>query len=207
MSLFHKTLILGIFLFVIFDSKSIAQQSDSLQADTLIQLQPIDENPAQPLRFEQDEKYGYKDAKGTVIIEAVYDKASPFADGLARVGIDGKFGFIDHTGATVVPLMYQRVLPFHEGVAVVQLDGAFGLINREGGIILRPIFDQVASASEGLVLVKHQGKAGFFDLKGTNVIPLQYSDAWPFVMGKARVQQQSGWIYIDKEGNCIADCE
>jgi len=67
---------------------------------------------AQPptVYFREGLKYGFKDAKGKIIIPAIYDAAGDFSEGLARVNLgftmssNGKWGFIDTTGKLVIPI-------------------------------------------------------------------------------------------------------
>ncbi len=71
-------------------------------------------------------KYGYADAKGTIIIKPQFDKAENFSEGLAAVmtkeGYTEKWGFIDATGKMVIPATY-RLKPgrFSEGLAAVRV--------------------------------------------------------------------------------------
>jgi hypothetical protein len=39
-------------------------------------------------------KYGYINSKGEMIIDAEFDDAQPFHDGMARVQLQGKWGYI-----------------------------------------------------------------------------------------------------------------
>ena len=80
--------------------------------------------------------WGYKDKKGKVRIEAKYDDANIFREGLASVRLGdyktGKYGFIDKTGKIVIPLKYQYAGSFSEGLAAVSLNGKFGFVDKTG---------------------------------------------------------------------------
>ncbi|MGB8194533.1 MAG: WG repeat-containing protein [Chitinophagaceae bacterium] len=72
-------------------------------------------------------KYGLVDRSGKVVVQAKYDYASDFSDGLALVGKqDGimRYGFIDKKGKLVIPLRYLRDRPqsFSNGLAGVYPD-------------------------------------------------------------------------------------
>jgi hypothetical protein len=41
-----------------------------------------------------DARWGYVDVMGRLVIEALYDNARPFSEGLAAVERDGKWGYI-----------------------------------------------------------------------------------------------------------------
>jgi WG containing repeat len=53
-------------------------------------------------------KYGYKEADGKLKIEARFDNAYEFFEGLAAVRIDGKWGFIDDKGKQVIPTKFEN---------------------------------------------------------------------------------------------------
>lgn len=96
-------------------------------------------------------KWGYKDAKGNVVIAAKYEfEAHPFSNGVAVVrnsGLKG-YGVIDATGREIVPPQYTYAFDFVNGMAKVCKDGT----------------DVYGS----------NGKWGFIDTKGNVVIPLKY---------------------------------
>lgn len=62
------------------------------------------------VRYKSFNKYGYRDLKGNVAIKAIYDKASHFRHGLARVGKKSsrsqpaKYGVINPAGKAVISL-------------------------------------------------------------------------------------------------------
>jgi predicted DNA-binding antitoxin AbrB/MazE fold protein len=81
--------------------------------------------------FYENNKYGYADKTGKVIIEAKYDagvlykenkkvvfSAGSFSEGLAGVNINDKYGFIDKTGKVVIEPKFNSVGDF-EGLASV----------------------------------------------------------------------------------------
>ena len=47
---------------------------------------------------EVNDKWGYIDTKGNIVIPAVYDDAYSFSQGLAAVKVNGKWGYIDTKG-------------------------------------------------------------------------------------------------------------
>ena len=69
--------------------------------------------------FEQNEKWGFINAKGEVVIKPQFDKVQPFSEGLALIKVDLKNGFIDATGKFVIEPQYYNAFSFSEGVAAV----------------------------------------------------------------------------------------
>ncbi|EAK9856530.1 WG repeat-containing protein [Campylobacter lari] len=60
-------------------------------------------------------KYGFIDKQGNLVIEAKYDNAWGFSEGLARVELNGKYGFVDKQGNLVIETEYDVVLDLVEG--------------------------------------------------------------------------------------------
>lgn len=97
-----------------------------------------------PRLFKQDDKYGFKDITGAVVIEATYADAQRFSEGLAAVNIGGKkvpfrpfihggkWGYIDSKGTLVIPASFDSAGPFCEGLALVTGLGHFRYIDRSG---------------------------------------------------------------------------
>ena len=60
-----------------------------------------------------------------LVIEAKFDEAAQFAEGLAAVRVGGKYGYIDKSGQTVIAPQFDFANPFSEGVAAA---GAAGVV-------------------------------------------------------------------------------
>ena len=151
--------------------------------------------------FKENGKYGYK-VLGTneIFIQAKYDSAYSFREGLASVKLDGKYGYIDKIGKEIIPLKYDLVESFSEGLARVKLDGKWEFIDKTGKEIAPLKYDYVDSFSEGLAWVKLDGKYGFIDKTGKEVIPLKYDDTYSFSEGLASVKLDGKYRFIDKTG-------
>lgn len=57
----------------------------------------------------KENKYGYIDKKGKVIIPAIYEYAYPFVNGMAYVELNGKSGFINKKGKEIIPIKYNQL--------------------------------------------------------------------------------------------------
>ncbi len=72
-----------------------------------------------------DERFGFRDASGKLVVPHDYDWAHEFSEGRAAVCKDEKWGFIDTTGKLVVALKYKDVFDdYCNGLALVEI--AFG---------------------------------------------------------------------------------
>lgn len=78
------------------------------------------------VRFVENQKYGYKDSAGRVVIKAQYFDAGDFSDGLAcvRKGKSSPWGYIDTSGRLAIPARFRQARAFNQGLAAVLVDTA-----------------------------------------------------------------------------------
>lgn len=126
-----------------------------------------------------DEKWGFINKKGELVVDAIYDEACSFSEGLAAVRTGSfdcpSWGFIDKAGKVAIPLQYCYANSFEDGLAFVA-NGSF--LERKGGYI---------------------------DRTGKVVIPFEYNMGRPFEEGRAVVRKDDLYGYIDKTGKQITD--
>ena len=77
-----------------------------------------------------NDKWGYIDKTGNVVVSFKYDQAWNFSEELAMVRINYKWGFIDKTGKEVIPLMYDYAWNFSGGLARVMYNEEQGFIDK-----------------------------------------------------------------------------
>ena len=150
---------------------------------------------------ELNDKFGFIDTTGRVIIPFKYASADDFFEGLARVQLNGKCGFIDKAGREVIPCKYNEAYSFSEGLARVRLNRKWGCIDKTGREVIPFKYDWVWNFSNGLAPVKLNDRWGFIDKTGREVIPCEYDYVFNFSGRLARAQLNDKWGYIDKQGN------
>jgi hypothetical protein len=170
--------------------------------------------------FEKGGLWGYRTARGEIVIEPRYATAGKFSrQGIAPVADDRGWSYIDRAGkALIKPFLFDNGPdPFREALARFTDRGKFGFFDRRGAVIIPPKFDFArpfsggrAAVCEGCTKVYHGehwnmqgGKWGFIDRTGTVVIPLHFEDAEGFEHGKARVKLEGAWVTIGRNGAMI----
>ena len=111
---------------------------------------PVDNGPDPFIeglaRYREREKIGFFDVRGCVTIEARFDWAMPFSDGLAAVcngcmlvkheehgRIEGgRWGYVDRNGKLVIPLKFDSASGFEAGRANVESGTEAYSIDRTG---------------------------------------------------------------------------
>ena len=131
-----------------------------------------------PMPFPRKGKYGYKDKVGEWLIDAQFDYAGEFSEGLAVVGL-GKFpatkwGYINLRGQVVIPAQFDGAHDFSEGLAAVSIGGKLGYVDRTGQLVVPPKFDEAQKFSGGRARVRIIKEGyGYIDRTGAFVVPLQ----------------------------------
>jgi hypothetical protein len=153
--------------------------------------------------FEKEEKWGYKDSRGRVVIEPRYVVAQEFLPGgIAAVADEKEWSYIDTKGNVVIkPFLFDNGPDyFREGLARFKSADQFGFFDQTGRKVIAAQFDFAAPFSEGLAAVCKAGKWGFIDKKGRIVIPLRFEQVGDFKRGRAPVKLGGQLQSIDKRG-------
>jgi hypothetical protein len=142
-------------------------------------------------RFIRNDRFGYIDRTGKIIIPARFDRAENFSEGLATVKVGDKYGCIDTTGKLVIPATFSFIYRFKNGLAVVNTDEReqkYGYIDRTGKLVIPARFEEAREFSEGLAAVRIDRKFGYINSQGKVVIAFQFDEAAEFKHGFAKVR-------------------
>jgi hypothetical protein len=82
-----------------------------------------------------DNKVGYIDTSGKVVIAPEFHNAGSFSDSLAFARKDGLFGYIDNSGEFVIQPQFDLARDFSEGFAVVFINQKLSYIDKHGNKI------------------------------------------------------------------------
>jgi len=119
----------------------------------------------QPGRFpvKVNEKWGFIDLSGKMIIPAVYDKVMKFYEGFGAAQIGDKWGFLNPEGEMVIEARFEKVFSFSEGLAAVKIGGKWGYIDNTGKMVIEPRFAYTWGFGEGLAYVSIDEPSRYID--------------------------------------------
>lgn len=114
-----------------------------------------------------NEKCGYINKSGAVVIAPQYNRANDFSGGLAAVHVGrleygfgggedkqaGEWGYIDRAGNIRISLQFHDALDFAEGLAAVKIGAKWGYIDASGKVIIPPRFEWARSFAGGLAYI------------------------------------------------------
>ncbi len=157
-------------------------------------------------------KWGYIDSTGTFVIEAKYDQAEDFAEGLALVKSDSQQYFINRKGETVIQFKPDEKIEirgsFNSGLALCYCSGSesnkgYVYIDKQGK---KKIFlpdsgsyqerYEARGFSEGFAIVKNKDLCGYIDTDGKWLVKPTFKNAWAFQNGMAIIL----YLNTDKVG-------
>ena len=171
---------------------------------------------------ELNEKCGYIDSSGRVVISFQYDRTEEFRNGFAPICLRGdSWGFVDKTGKEVIPCKYDEVHHFFDGRAFICEKGntLFGYIDEKGKKVVSCLHNLLWDGcglyshhdfSEGFAIVCNAHpfayQCGYIDKDGVPITPLKYHCAKPFNEGLGAVRSKEGWGFVDKTGVEVIPC-
>lgn len=159
----------------------------------------------------ENEKTGYINSSGEIVIKPRFANGYDFSEGLAAVREDGLFGYINTSGNFVLKPKYDHATNFVNGVAVVFEDGVKKLIDKKGNVLLNGGFKDVSYTYNNLLIISTAGyKDGLFSpATGKFLIDTVYSDINYYPEGIAVVYVKgasgstNGASLIDLNGNIL----
>ena len=163
----------------------------------------------------QNNKYGYVNRKGQVVLNFKYDTANHFSDRMALVSINGEYGFIESNGFRKIGFNdnnYSLFKDFSEGVAPFKTPkGLWGYLDKKGQVVIQAAYQDAFSFSDGYGLVETlEGNRvkvyEFLDELGRKLVGGPFLSAFSFSEGVACVEPNKsplGCIYIDTDGKQI----
>lgn len=160
----------------------------------------------------EDEKYGYVDTKGNVVIEPKYDRTHGFKHGMAIVAInsekDGEtttsWSVIDKKGNVVISLkkgMEPKLIGDDE-VIVTYDEERFGLMNKKGEMTKLPSkIKDIASFDKNFIVFEQDDAYGVMDRELQTIIRPKYEYIQILPDNKFLCRREEKVEVIDKDSN------
>lgn len=160
----------------------------------------------------KNNKWGYIDWYGNLVINTIYDDAYAFSDeGIARVRRGKEHYYIDKSGNQLFSVD-STITGFNHNRAAVVIKGVKCLINKKGEKICDLDYDMIYPfCDDNMATVVKNGKAMKIDTMGNIVLVTDYEFIGDFIRGIAIIQKSEGfwggkkWGYIDITGKEIVE--
>ena len=152
--------------------------------------------------FKQNDKWGYLDVNGKVVVTPAYDDCKDFSNGVAAVNVEGRWGFIDATGRVIIRPSFEDCRDFENNHAIVKQNGKWGVIDKNGKSVAGFIFDNISDFSNGFAYANNGTIPYFIKQNGqAQKLSREYTYG-KFSEGLAPVKEKKSgkWGYIDSKG-------
>ncbi len=145
----------------------------------------------------KNDKEGYINLKGEVIVPVIYDYVDYFYDGMAEINKGRLCGYVNEKGKVVVAPQYSKVDPFkRNNLTMVQSNGKYGFINREGYRAIYPVYDDASDFYKGKSMVTRNNTKYIIDKKENIILSQDYEDISIPSEGLIGVKRNGKWGFI-----------
>lgn len=139
-----------------------------------VQIQPRTEDRFEIRVQDFNDKYGFIDYNGKIIVDFKYDYCeSVFIDGMCVVGRDFGYTVIDKKGNELMPLVPDRLSYYHGTFAATNESGSY-ILDKNGNLLFKGDYDEVHTTAEGIAEVMKDKKHGLVDFDGNILLPPIY---------------------------------
>lgn len=165
------------------------------------------------------DRYGYFDQNGELVIEPQFLDAGDFNCGTAPVMLrtilrNPVWTYIDIDGNPITDQLFQQAFTMNDCIARAKMNNEWVIVNSDGRITqlaeasyLRDFSDGLASANRGGEINTFGqvsgGNWGFIDANGEWVIPPMYGEAGRFSDELAPVRKDGLWGYINRYNETV----
>lgn len=154
-------------------------------------------------------KYGVRDSKGKICIDAKYEEIIPSTDMHVNAfwaRENQKWMLLDVRGGPLSSIQFEEIRQLYEGKAVVKFSGKWGCINARGEWILPPKYDFTdTQVREGVLAYQAHGKWGYVQMDGTILCNPVFDAASGFSGGVAVVQKGDKCAVIKRDMSYLTD--
>jgi hypothetical protein len=153
------------------------------------------------IRLMRNDKYGFKNLNGEIVIDPVYDLVLLFNDGYSMAEKNGRSGFINRNGHAVIPFEYDSAGVFSEGLAAVMQDEKWGCIDKDAGIVIPFEFDGLGEFYNGEIQFLREGKWGLMNKDMQVIVEAKYDYISHFNDGILEFVFNNKKGVLDRSGN------
>jgi hypothetical protein len=164
-----------------------------------------DNMTTQLYKIRENNKFGFMNTAGEVVIEPQYYKVEDYYNGFSIATFNNKPVPLDNLGRLLMKHLFNFVGKFEERKARARLVSKWGYIDERGSLVIDVQFDQAENFSEGLAAVKVEGFWGFINHEGDYAITPRFFSAGHFKHGLAPVRFTEDGLFgfVDKEGRTV----
>lgn len=149
--------------------------------------------------FSQNERWGFKDKNGNVIVEPIYKKLIRLGDSSWIVqNKRNKFGLIDNCGNVIVPIKYNHADRLVTKFAKFGNTYDYGVYDEYGNTIVEPKFSKIDILYGKMFLTYKNYKYGIVGFDGKTILENEFEDIYMPKPNVMRIKYQGRWIELEQ---------
>ena len=149
--------------------------------------------------FSQNERWGFKDKNGNIIVEPIYKKLIRLGDSswIAQ-NKRNKFGLIDNCGNVIVPIKYNHADRLVTKFAKFGNTYDYGVYDEYGNTIVEPKFSKIDILYGKMFLTYKNYKYGIVGFDGKTILENEFEDIYMPKPNVMRIKYQGRWIELEQ---------
>lgn len=161
----------------------------------------------------KDNRFGFTDLDGNVVIEPQYLQAGSYNEGCAPVlvSIDSFFSactFIDTLGNMLFPPKFQNLQPFTCGHALVRLYERWGMIDHSGRMVMPTVFEQMTTLfGDTLFFAGDDDGMALYNSTFKPLTKAVYTNVGALSDGRIPVCRDGKYGFLDTRGHEVIPCK
>lgn len=149
--------------------------------------------------FSQNERWGFKDKNGNIIVEPIYKKLIRLGDSSWIVqNKRNKFGLIDNCGNVIVPIKYNHADRLVTKFAKLGNTYDYGVYDEYGNTIVEPKFSKIDILYGKMFLTYKNYKYGIVGFDGKTILENEFEDIYMPKPNVMRIKYQGRWIELEQ---------
>ncbi|RAI12035.1 MAG: hypothetical protein DK841_05805 [Candidatus Melainabacteria bacterium] len=149
--------------------------------------------------FSQNERWGFKDKNGNIIVEPIYKKLIRLGDSSWIVqNKRNKFGLIDNCGNVIVPIKYNHADRLVTKFAKFGNTYDYGVYDEYGNTIVEPKFSKIDILYGKMFLTYKKYKYGIVGFDGKTILENEFEDIYMPKPNVMRIKYQGRWIELEQ---------
>ena len=149
--------------------------------------------------FSQNERWGFKDKNGNIIVEPIYKKLIRLGDSSWIVqNKRNKFGLIDNCGNVIVPIKYNHADRLVTKFAKFGNTYDYGVYDEYGNTIVEPKFSKIDILYGKMFLTYKNYKYGIVGFDGQTILENDFEDIYMPKPNVMRIKYQGRWIELEQ---------
>lgn len=161
--------------------------------------------------IQYNNRLGYTDLSGNIVIPPQYYEATPFSEERAAVVLmidefTFRCTYIDTLGRQLFDPVFESALPYIDGYAPIRRYDRWGMIDRQGNEVLTTKYEYLSTADHGTFFAGDEFGMALFDYSFLPLTPFHYKPSTLTFDNRIGVERNGKYGFLDPSGREAIPC-